>query len=158
MGLLPMTSLHNVSVMSAFVVGVGLPVRDGLILMDVLEALPLSTSQHHLVSEAKLMATGEASLGVQSVEFLQIYESPIPLAGFHGIIIFPFPAHSLTVEGLEAFIARLIYYYYHGQTALATGDLICDLPSHGQWIISYERMVYDKSVGIDTSVVSQKFL
>ncbi len=148
---LPPTSLYNVSVMSSFVVGVGLPVQDGLILMDVLEALPLSTSQHHLVSEGKFMAAGQAPLGVQSIEPLKIYQNPMLLLGLHGShALSRVPLYSLTeAKGMKPLTLLVILelVYYHGGTALATGALIDNFWSRGQWTMSDKGMLNHENMG-----------
>jgi len=69
--------------MSSLVMGVGPGVPDGFVLMDELEALPLSTGEHDFVSEVELLAACQASLGVEAVESLKIYKHPMLLLGLH---------------------------------------------------------------------------
>ena len=104
--------------------------------MDILEALPLSTSQHHLVTQVELLTARQASLGVQSVEFLKIDKNPMLLLGLHGThALSRVPVYALTeTKGMKplTLLVILALVYYHGGTALATGDLRGDLSFRDQ--------------------------
>jgi hypothetical protein len=109
--------------------------------MDILEALPLSTSQHHFVAQVELLAARQASLGVQSVESLKVDKNPLLLLGLHGThVLSRVPLYALTeAKGMKPLTLLVILelVYYHGGTALATGDLTGHLSSRGQWIMTY---------------------
>jgi len=81
--------------MPPLVVGLGPAVPDGFILMDELEALPLSTGQDDFVSQVELLAACQASLGVEAVKSLKIYKHPMLLLGLH-------EAHALFRVSLSA--------------------------------------------------------
>ena len=109
--------------------------------MDILEALPLSTSQHHLIAQVELLAARRASLGVQSVESLKVDKNPMLLLGLHGThALSRVSGYALTeAKGMKplTLLVILALVYYHGRTALATGDLVGDLSSRGQWTMSH---------------------
>jgi hypothetical protein len=119
--------------------------------MDILEALPLSTSQHHFVAQVELLAACQASLGVQSVESLKVDKNPMLLLGLHGThALSRVPLYALTeAKGMKPLTLLVILelVYYHGATALATGDLMGDLSSRGQ-VCSTGNNVDGSAIGL----------